>query len=94
MAVEKENASFVFIECTEWNWNGKYSNGLCVSVFFEYTDWYLRVIGKLHNYECLVYIFTGEGLNVNPSIFNKSHSRCRYKELNEPFLPVIIDTTQ
>ena len=37
------------------NWNGKDANGLCVSIFLKATVCYLGVIGKFHNYECLIY---------------------------------------
>ena len=55
--------------------------------------WYLGVIGKLHNDECLIYIFTGEVLNGTPNIFNRSHYHCWYKILRNKCLPVMIDTT-
>ena len=30
---------FLFIEFTELNWNGKYANVLCVSIFLKYMVW-------------------------------------------------------
>ena len=33
------------------------ANGLCVSILLKNVGWYLVVIGKLTNYECLIYIF-------------------------------------
>ena len=71
LPVEKRNTFVLFIEWTELNWNVKDANWLYVSIFFKYMGWYLVVIGKLHNYECLIYILTGEVLNVTPNIFNK-----------------------
>ena len=35
--------------------------------------WYLGVIEKIHNDECITYISTGEVLNGTPNIFNKLH---------------------
>ena len=34
--------------------------------------WYLGVIGKLHNDECLIYILTGKVENGTPIIFDKT----------------------
>ena len=56
--------------------------------------WYLGVIGKLHNDEYLIYIFTGEFLNGTPKIFNKLQYHFWYKESKNQFLTVFIDTTQ
>ena len=55
--------------------------------------WYLGVIGKLQNDECLICIFTGKVQNGTPIIFNKTLYHCWYKELMNHFSPVIIDTT-
>ena len=46
--------SVLFIECTELNWNGKDANVLCVSILLKDTGWYLRVIGNIHNDECII----------------------------------------
>ena len=46
---------------------------------------YLVVIGNIHNDEHLVYIFTGKVQDGTPSIFNKSHYNCWYKELRNHF---------
>ena len=78
----------------ELNWNRKYVNGLCVSIFLKDMGCYLGVIGNIQNDECLIYIFTVEVLNGNPSIFNKSHCHSWYEESRNQFLPIIIDNTQ
>ena len=55
-----KNISYVpFIEHTEMNFKTIYANGLCVSIFLKNMGWHLGVIGNIHNYECLIYIFTG-----------------------------------
>ena len=61
----------LFIECTEMNWKTSDINGLCSSIFLDRMGWLLGVIGKLHNDECLIYIFTGNVENGTPIIFNK-----------------------
>ena len=63
IACEKQNNSVPFIGFTGLNWKIKYSNVLSVSVFFKNMGWYLVVVGKLHNDECLIYIFMGGVLN-------------------------------
>ena len=40
---------------------------------------YLGVIGKLHNDECLIYIFTGEVINGTTNIFTNSQYNCWFK---------------
>ena len=60
-----------FIRCTELNWKVTDVNGLGASIFLKYMGWYLGVPGKLHDDECMIYIFTGNVINGNPSIFNK-----------------------
>ena len=64
--------SVLFIECTEIIWKKRNSNRLFVSIFIKYMEWYLVVIGKLHNEKCLINIFTVEVLNGNPNIFTNS----------------------
>ena len=61
------------------NCKHKYENGLCVSIFLKKMEWYLGVIWKIHNDECIIYIFTGKVQNFTPSIFNKTMYRCWYK---------------
>ena len=84
---------YIIIECSKLNWKGKYANGLCVYIFFKSMRWYLEVIVKLHNYECVTYIFTGEALNGTQNVFNKSQYHFWYKESRNQILPVIINTT-
>ena len=55
--------------------------------------WYLGVIRKPHNDECIICIFTGEDINGTPNIFTSSQYHCRYKELRDQRSPVIINTT-
>ena len=74
------------------NWKVTDPNGLCVSILLNNTRWYLGVIVKLHNNECLIYIFTSNFQNCTPSIFNKSLYNCWYKELKNRFPLVMIYT--
>ena len=66
---------------------------LCGSTLFEDMGWYLGVIGKLQNGECLIYIFMGEVLNGTPNILNKSSYHCWYKQLDRKLSLVLINTT-
>ena len=43
--------------------------------------WFLGVIGKLHDYECLIYIFTKKIEDGTPIIFDKTINSPWYKEL-------------
>ena len=47
-------------------------NGLCISILLNKMVWYLGIIGKFHNDECLIYIFTGTVKNGTPIIFDKT----------------------
>ena len=51
--------------------------------------WYLGVIGKIHNDECLIYTFTGKFENSTPITFNKK----LYHSLRNQFSPILINTT-
>ena len=75
------------------NMEWKDANRLCVFIFFKYMGCYLVVIGKLHNNECLIHIFTGEVINDTPNIFNKSKYYGWYKDIRNHFSPVLINTT-
>ena len=55
---------------------------------------FLGVIGKLHNDECLIYIFTWNVENVTPIIFNRILYPSWYKELRTHFSPILINTLQ
>ena len=57
--VIKDDSSVLFIECTDINRKTSYVIGLCISILLNNMGWYLGVIGKLHNDECLIYILTG-----------------------------------
>ena len=46
-------------------------NGLCIPIFVNNMGWHFSVIVQLHDYECLIYIFTGKVENDTPIIFNK-----------------------
>ena len=48
------------------------ANYLCDSIFLKNTWWYLRVIGKRHNDEGLIYIFRDKVENGTEIIFNKN----------------------
>ena len=61
------------------NWKTADVNGVCISILLNNMGWYLSVIGKLHNDECLIYIFTGEFENDTPIIFNKTLYQYWYK---------------
>ena len=52
----------------------------------------MGVIGKFHNGEYLIYIFTGNVENSNPIIFNNNKSSW-YKELRTNFSPILINTS-
>ena len=53
----------------------------------------MGIIGKPHNDECIIYIFTGNFQNSTPSIFNKSLYHFWCKESRNIFSPVMVDTT-
>ena len=82
-----------FIKCTEMNWKTSDVNGLCNSIFLDNMGCFLGVIGKLHNDECLIYIFTGNVENITPIVFNKTLYRYLYKYLRTHFLPIFINTS-
>ena len=54
------------------NWKTLDLNGLCISIFLDNMEWFLGVIVKLNNDECLIYIFTENIENVTTIIFNKT----------------------
>ena len=54
-------------------------NGLCISIFLDKMGCFWGVIGKLHNYECLIYIFTGNVENDTPIKLNKIKYSSLYK---------------
>ena len=58
--VIKNNSLVIFIECAEMNQKETDADGLCVSILLRNMGWYLVVIGKLTNHECLIYIFVGK----------------------------------
>ena len=66
-------------------WKITDENGLCILILTKNTGWYLGVIGKLDNYECLMYILIGKVENGTPIISNKKLHNCWYKELRNPF---------
>ena len=65
----KKCALVMFVKCNGIIWNMIYANGLCISIFIKDTLWYLGVIVKLHNNECLIYIFIVEVLYGTPKMF-------------------------
>ena len=67
----EEHSSVIFFKCTELNWNRKYANRLCVSIFLNTMRCYLRDIEKIHNYSCVIYTFTGKVKNGTPNIKKK-----------------------
>ena len=52
--VVKNNSSVLFIECTEINWETTDENSFFVSIFLKNMVWYLGVIVKFHNNECII----------------------------------------
>ena len=52
--VVKNNSSVLFIECTEINWETTDENIFFVSIFLKNMVWYLGVIVKFHNNECII----------------------------------------
>ena len=75
----QKKSSVLSIECTEINCKTSGVNGLCISVLLNNMGWYFGVIGKIHNCECLIKIFTGKFYNVTPTIFNKTLYNPWYK---------------
>ena len=61
------------------NWKAAYLNGSCISIFLDNVGWLFGVKGKLHNDECLIYIFTVNVDNGTPIIFNKTIYLSWYK---------------
>ena len=53
--------------------------------------WLLGVIGKIHNDECLIYIFTENVENGTALIFNKTIYSYWYEELKTHFSPRLIN---
>ena len=75
------------------NWKTSDINGLCISIFLYKMGWFLGIIVKLHNNECLIYIFTGNVENGTPIIFNKTIYSSWYEQLRTHFSPILIDTS-
>ena len=71
-------------------WNNRDSNGLCVSILIKYMEWYLVVIGKLHNEECLIYIFIREIKYDTPNILKNSHYNSLFKELRDQIFQLLL----
>ena len=67
------------------NWKTSNVNGLFIYILLDKMGWFLGVIGKPHNDECLIYIFTGNVENGTPIIFNKIFYSYWYKELRTNF---------
>ena len=67
------------------NWERTDENVLSVSILLKNMGWYLCVIVKLHNDECIIYILTGKIQNGTRSIFNRTLYHCWYKELKNMF---------
>ena len=67
----KNNSSVIFIECTDMHWKKSNVNGFRVPILLKNMGWYLGVIRKRHNYECLICIFTAKVEDGNAIIFNK-----------------------
>ena len=61
------------------NWKTSDVIGLCISIFLDNMGWFLVVIGKIHNDECLTYIFTGNVEDGTKIIFTKTIYRSWYK---------------
>ena len=70
--VIKNNSSGTLIDFTETNWKTTNVNGLFDSIFLNNIGWYYGVIGNLHNYKCLIYIFTDKVENCYPFFLNKT----------------------
>ena len=58
------------------HWEVKGANGLFISILLNEMRWYFGVIGKIRNYEFIIYISTGKIQNGTPSIFIKSIYHC------------------
>ena len=75
----KTITSVIFIECTGIKWGKRNKNGLCVSVFIKYMGLYLGLIGRIHDSDCLIYIFTSSYIDGNPKVFNNSQYNCWFE---------------
>ena len=51
------------------NWKTSDVNDFCIPIFLDNMGWFLCDIGKLHNDEYLIYVFTGNIENCTPIIF-------------------------
>ena len=83
MTFRKKCTSVLFIEYNKLIWNKKYADGFCVYILIKDMGWYLGVIEKIFNYECLIYIFICEVINGTPNIFTNLQYNCWCKELME-----------
>ena len=64
-----------------------------ISVLIKDLGWYLRVIGKLHNEECLIYILTGEVQYVTPNTFTRQQYNNWFQQFRDNFSSVLNNTT-
>ena len=61
------------------NWNITDANSFCVSIILKNMEWYLSVMVKRRNIECLMYIFAGKVGHGTPIKFNKTLYHFWYK---------------
>ena len=54
---------------------------------------YLGVLGRLHDEETLIYMFTGEVTNGTPNILKGIQYESWFQHLRDQFCSIIIDTT-
>ena len=93
LPVKNDISYFSFIKYSEIIWNKRDANGSCVPVFIIDMGWYLWVIGRLHNDETLVYLFTGEVIDGTPNISSERQDVSWFQQLRYQFLPILINTT-
>ena len=53
----------------------------------------MGVIGRLHNEECLIYIFTGEVQSGIPNTLTNKNYDTWFQQLRDQFPPVLVNTT-
>ena len=75
------------------NWEASKVTDLCISILLNNMGWYFGVIGKIHNTECLIYIFTGKCEIGTPGIFNKILYHSWYKQLRNESSYILINPT-
>ena len=85
--------SIIFVECTEIICIKQMKMYCAFLLLIKDMGRYLGVIGNLHNYSCLIYIFTYEVIDVDSNILINSQYCCWFKQLMDEISPVLNNTT-